>query len=317
VYRLADLRRVFVLAAAVASVTLIAKFVQDRTYTSRATFTAQGRRASSGAITLAQQLGVTVGGVDPTTGSQFQADFLLSDQVLSLVLAHPLKTSATSGGVTDSASLEQRWTGRKTVTPEKRDALVRKLRGSVRALVNPKTSVVGLAVTSTEPNVAQATCALLLAMLDSLNQASLAGQAAEERRFFAERSRDLAGQVEASEQVLQEFLTKNRPPFTSSPQLSLRFEAIQRDVVLRRQVYVAMLQLAEQAKIESMRNTPAIIVFGKPTTPAVPAARNLVLTVAAAFVLSFGVGLVTLTIWQSSGMPRSVRQFLNQRELSG
>jgi uncharacterized protein involved in exopolysaccharide biosynthesis len=250
-------------------------------------FTAQGRRAASGAITIAQQLGVTVGGIDPTTGSQFQADFLLSDQVLSIAITHPLLAdSSDRSKSTNDQSIEDRWLSLsgKRASPAQHARLIRRFRGTIEAAVNPKTSIVGLNVSSDDPTIAARTGSLLLWLLDSLNQASLANQAVAERRFFGERSRDLGEAVKQAEATLQEFLTQNRGSLTGSPQLALHFEAIQRDVTLRRQVYIAMLQLAEQALIESQRNTPAIIVFGQPTIPALPDARNLLLASFGAFV---------------------------------
>jgi uncharacterized protein involved in exopolysaccharide biosynthesis len=141
--------------------------------------------------------------------------------------------------------------------------------------VAQKTGVVGFAVRTRSPTLSHAVAARLLAELDRYNQQGRQSQAASERRFTEHRLAEVRQELLEVEASLQSFLQRNRQ-FQSSPQLTFEHDRLMRELQLREQMFAALSEAYEQAKIEEVRDTPVITLVDGPVRPVRPDPRGLV-----------------------------------------
>jgi len=108
-------------------------------------------------------------------------------------------------------------------------------------------------------------------------------KAAAERRFVERRLEVAREELAGAEAVLQQFLDANRQ-FSTTSQLRLRQESLERDVTMRQQLVTALTQQYEQARIDEVRNTPVLSVVDEPNLPARPRPRRIPFALAAGLV---------------------------------
>lgn len=101
-------------------------------------------------------------------------------------------------------------------------------------------------------------------------------QAAEERRFIAERLRERESELAEAEARLAAFLTSNRD-FRASPALVFEHDRLQRAVTRQQQVAQSLEQSAEDAAIRAARDTPALLALDAEEVPVQPRPRRRVL----------------------------------------
>jgi uncharacterized protein involved in exopolysaccharide biosynthesis len=98
-------------------------------------------------------------------------------------------------------------------------------------------------------------------------------QARAERLFVESQTAGAESALRAAEDRLQSFLEQNRA-INSSSQLEFQRDRLQRDVALRQQVYNALEQSRQEARIREVRDTPVITVLEEPRLPVVPESRR-------------------------------------------
>jgi uncharacterized protein involved in exopolysaccharide biosynthesis len=88
------------------------------------------------------------------------------------------------------------------------------------------------------------------------------------------------------------FLQRNRD-YANSPELTFRQERLARDISLQQDVYSTLAQSFEKAKIEEVRDTPALTLIDQPERPAEPDRRGLAKKAVLALILGgiLGVGI--------------------------
>lgn len=242
-----------------------------RTYRADGAFLLQGAGGDkSGVAGLAAQFGVSVpgGGSDVP---QLYADLVksrrflgqLADRRFSFVAAgrrHQGTLSALLGVKAGSAA-------------ETRRKTVELMRDAVSSKVNPITGVVGLSVTTRFPALSEQVAQALLGMVTEFNLSTRQSQAAAERQFTEARLADAERELRAAENALQDFMLSNRR-FENAPQLMLRRERLVRDVTEHQAVYAMVSQAYERARIDEVRDTPALTVIDNPTGSAAPQSRE-------------------------------------------
>jgi uncharacterized protein involved in exopolysaccharide biosynthesis len=101
--------------------------------------------------------------------------------------------------------------------------------------------------------------------------------------------------MRSAEDRLQAFLQRNRD-YRNSPELTFQQERLARDVSLQQTVFTTLAQSYEQAKIEEVRDTPALTLIDAPERPPQPDGSGLVkkglLAVILGGLLGLGVALV-------------------------
>lgn len=232
-------------------------------FTTTASFVPQGRRSSAGSG-LAAQFGFSGLGGDLSQSPQFYVDLVSSGEILRPVV-DSVYTFRTDTGVI-RAKLIDRLAPEKGPYLRRRELAVGTLRGWITAGASSKTGVITLTVRTEEPLLSQQVAARLLERINTFYLESRIEQAVTEREFTAARLREVEAELWAAENRLQAFMQANRD-FSSSPHLSFAQNRLSREVDMRQQVYTALAQAYEQARIEELRDSPVITVLEHPQLP--------------------------------------------------
>jgi uncharacterized protein involved in exopolysaccharide biosynthesis len=237
-------------------------------YVGSASFIPQGGDAGrSGLATLAGQFG----GALPSTSSQssspdFYAALLKSRVVLAQITRDTFVVQELGGR---RMSFFDLFGIRPGPALHREEAGVSLLRALVTPTVVKTTGVVEVSVETRWPSVSLAMTRAVLDAVMTYNQQTRQGQAAAERKFVEGRLAIANASLRETEDRLEKFTRMNRQ-ISSSPELTLERERIQRDLSLKQQVYTALTQSYEDARIREVRDTPVITVFEPPTVPSGP-----------------------------------------------
>ncbi len=277
-----------VLAGLGAAVSLL----KGRNYTSVSAFIAQSKRgpALSG---LAAQLGVSVSGAEASQSPQFYADFVRSRQVLGAMADTRFPDAA--GGMIDLAPLLGIAKKDSALT---RERVIAELGRRVAASVNTRTGVVRVTTRMPTGELARAVNARLLDLLNEFNLRTRQSQASAERAFTDRRLAEARQELRAAEDEFQVFLQRNRD-YRSSPQLVFAADRLQRAVAVRQQVVSTLAEAYEQARIEEVRDTPAITVVEQAEVPVRPDSRRLIPLLLLALLGGLVVGSVAVLAGES------------------
>jgi uncharacterized protein involved in exopolysaccharide biosynthesis len=142
--------------------------------------------------------------------------------------------------------------------------------------IDRTTAVVTVKITTDDPQLTAAIGARLFELLDAFNQRRRQAQASAERDFSDQRLSDAQSELLKSEAALAEFELRNRS-IAESPRLELDRANLQRRITIAQQLYLTLAQQFDQARIESMRNTPLITIVDSPSDLVEPLPRQTVL----------------------------------------
>ena len=156
---------------------------------------------------------------------------------------------------------------------------------------DPGAKMVSVRTSARWPELSVAINQRILALLNEFNMERRQSRAAAERAFLESRVREAESDLTSAEGSLERFLSENRR-YRESPQLTFEFGRLQRRVDLRQQVYTALAQGYEQARVDEVRNTPVITVIDEPRGPARQTAPRLLVNAFLGLLLG---GFVALT----------------------
>lgn len=246
--------------------------VRPRTYSAGGSFISQGNRGGSALAGLAAQLGVAVPPVDAGNSPAFYLDLLSSRTILRAVAESRFDFVSDTGRVVGTLD---NILGVEGDTPERRrEATVNALRDAITSDLSQKSGVISFTVHARYAPLAYQIATRLLDELNRFNLERRQTQAAAERRFAQKRLTEVEGELRSAEDRMQGFLQRNRA-YTSSPDLVFEAERLQREIALRQQLFAAISQGLEQAKMEEVRDTPVITVVEQPRQAAFPDRRGL------------------------------------------
>lgn len=311
-------RRWLVAGIPVALAFLVCLFtlLQPRTYTSAASITPQSENVQTGRLAgLAAQFGLSLprGGA-ASQSPEFYADLIESRTILTqLARTEYMVPEEVSGETQLRRNLLDLYEIEADSEPLRIEMALERLGDDVDVTVNVETGVVGVTVRSPWPGLSQRMARRLIDLVNRFNLQTRQSQAAEERRFLADRVDSARVDLRQAEEELRRFLEQNRA-YQNSPQLQFEHDRLQRRVTLQQQVYTSLVESLEQAKIEEVRDTPVITVVEEPYDPARPDRRYLL----AKGVLSLLLGTLiagfiafVLEGWDRLRRvePRSIREF--------
>jgi uncharacterized protein involved in exopolysaccharide biosynthesis len=266
-----------------------------REYTARSRFVPQSARGDLGRLAgLAAQMGFSMGGDGPAESSDFYVDLVASGEVLRPAVLRELRFARRSGS---ADTLTGSWLDLLDIEGDTPDERVQNgidaLRENLSASPSVKSGVVSVRTTAPMPGLAEAINATILELLASFDRERRQAGAHAERMFVEQRLAAARQDLERAESALAGFLDRNRR--AESPRLMIDLERLQRQVALRQQVYAALAQAYEQARIEEVRNTPVITIVDRPEGSArsrrglvLVTGLGLLLGTVAALGLSFG-----------------------------
>lgn len=236
-------------------------------YLSSASFIAESQGTpslgSSGLGALAGQFGIStsLGGAQAPV---YFADLLETRSILLPILDLPMTTR-------DDTVPRPLIDRLRVSAPEpllRRERALMKLRRSLRISPDAKTNVVSLAVDARDPLLALQICQALLAGLDRFNVNVRRSRARNERDFLEGRVAAVQEDLRAAESNLEQFLATNRGDTRSSPSLAFRETGLRRKLDMAQTRFVDLQRQLDQARVQEVRDTPAITIIDRPDMPA-------------------------------------------------
>lgn len=240
-------------------------------YTAQAQFMPKGARGQGQLGGIAAQFGLSLGGGDASQSPQLYTDLLETKSLLWPVAQKTYRVRQDSGEVT--GDLLKIFGIRDPRAAVRRARVVGALQGAIRANLAAKTGVITVTVTTLDPELSLQIAQNLLEQVNVYNLTRRQEQAAAERVFVERQMGEKRAELRAAEQELESFLERNKV-WRSSPQLTLEFGRIQRQVDMRNQIYTNLLQAFETARIEEVRDLPVITVIEAPELPLDPDRRG-------------------------------------------
>jgi uncharacterized protein involved in exopolysaccharide biosynthesis len=204
---------------------------------------------------IAAQFGIT----PPSSGYSvyYFAQVLQSRAVLGRAAVDTLKVAGSAIAVSEvlgTAGMAE---------SERIDETIKKVDKAIRTRTDDQADLVTLTVTAKSPQLAEALANSILAALDSVTTASLRRGGSAERRFAQAQSDSAHEALRRSEDQLGDFYASNRS-LATSPTLQAVEARLRRQIQIRQDLYLALINQAEAAKLREVRNTPAIALIQPP-----------------------------------------------------
>ena len=158
-----------------------------------------------------------------------------------------------------------------------------------------KTGTIEFSVELPDPDLAASVTSHMVGLLNDFNQRTRNLRARERRRFSEARTAEAQKDLDAAEETLRAFLSRNRQ-FEFSPQLTFEHNRLERQVTMRQEVYQTLRREYEIARIDEVNDTPVLTVVDQPVAPAKPSSpkRLRMALVAAVLGILLGVSLAFL-----------------------
>lgn len=160
-----------------------------------------------------------------------------------------------------------------------------KLRKKLQVTQDKKTLIVTLTLEEKDPELTANILNLIVEQLDFFLRRKKNTSASEQRKFIEHRLGEVEKELKVSEDELKEFREKNR--LVVSPELLLRQERLLRNVSINNAIYLELKKQFEIAKIEEVKNIPAITVLDKARPAAIKSFPKRTIIVVVSFILGF------------------------------
>ncbi|MDO8501400.1 MAG: GNVR domain-containing protein [Gemmatimonadaceae bacterium] len=271
-------------------------FSRPTLFRASAAFVPQGNNEPGrpGLASFAEQFGVSSPAGNQSLSPDFYVRLLKSRVLLGPIVASTFAVPEMRGQQIPFVDLFDIQGGSAEARREKGVDL---LSGIVTVTTVKATGVVQVSAVTKWRSISLAIVSRLVNGLNDYNERIRQGAASSERRFVEGRLALARSDLRATEDRLEEFLRTNRN-LGNSPELIMERERLQRDVTLRQQVYTALTQSYEEARIREVRDVPIITVFEPPGVPTRPEPRGrLKLLIIGLFVgASVGASLVLASV---------------------
>jgi uncharacterized protein involved in exopolysaccharide biosynthesis len=181
---------------------------------------------------------------------------------------------------------------------------VQTLRRRTEASPDKSTGIVTLRVTLQSPRLASDVANHMVQLLNRFNLETRQTQSREQRRFSGERLAVAEKELRAAEQAQLAFLQRNRQ-YLDSPLLAFEYNRLNREVMLRQEVYQTLTKAYEEARIAEVRDTPVLTVIDSAVAPVHPSGPRRVLGTTVALI--FGAALGILLAYLAAARARARR----------
>lgn len=286
---LAERRKVVLITAGLLVAAITIALVSRPTFTATASFTPQTRRptTSSNIAGFAAQLGISVPGADASLSPAYYAELLKSRQILSAVVRDRYTVRANNGEIHTTFD---RIVGDAGADSARRlTQALDWLQDHIHTVVDQRTGIITVSVSAASASLAFQLASRILEELGRFNVEVRQSQAAAERTFAEARLSEAADSLRLAENVLQEFIQRNRD-WKNAPDLAFDYDRLSRRVTFRQELYTALAQSYEQAKIEEVRDTPVFTVTDQPMLPVDPDSRKILPKSIVAILFGFAIG---------------------------
>ncbi len=261
-------------------------FSRDRTWSSEFSFVSlQSGRSVGGLSSLAGQFGLNLNSL---TGGSRPPEFFVAAVLTRDVLLPVIADSITVGGRRTSV-LDFFEIDGQTIAIRLERGLM-KFRNEVLTVgvVDRQSSIVRVTIRTSSADASHEIAVMLHSALNEFIVQSRRGQASVERRYARERLDSAAATLSSAEDRLAAFANRNRD-LSASASLELQRDRLQREVAMTQQLFSALSQQYEEARLREYLDTPEVSVVERPFRPPLPNSRMagviLVVGALAGFVL--------------------------------
>ena len=239
------------------------KFLEARPkYTTRVGINVNAGQNRPVVTGLASQLNVATGGGGSAQAVALFSELLRSPPLLRRAAKGPYSAITAKGTVTGPLARFYGFEGRPELYQGEMTEI---LTDNIRISGSPRTGNMWIFVDAPYPELSQQIADNLVRQLDDYSRKRRHAQAAAEREFVQERLAEARAELRAAEEQIVQFHLNNRD--LSSPTLNMNNARLQRDVVMKQQLYTSLLQSYDRARIEEARNLPAVTMLESPERP--------------------------------------------------
>jgi uncharacterized protein involved in exopolysaccharide biosynthesis len=286
-------RRTILLVVGPALAALVLGLLLPKWYRSGATFTVDAGQSipnvSPSFAGLATQLGL--GSAGSSSSPQFYAELLQSRNLQERILGAPLPL----GPNNELRTLDQQWAPSDAVSAKTHAAALAKLKRHFSVSPDPRTGIISFSLEGPSPHLAKLMADTAMAALNDIVVAIRRKRAAAERTFLDQRWTDLRDSLTARENTLRRFYERNRQ--LTSPELQFEDLRLRREVERVQSVYADIGLRLEQARIQEVRDIPAISPIDAPIAPTRKASPKFSVLVVVGALLGF-VAAVVITLFE-------------------
>ena len=168
-----------------------------------------------------------------------------------------------------------------------------RIASTVVARTDPNTGLVRIRTLTPNPITTVWLNHQILRRVIDYNLTRRQSKARSEREFLEERQDSARLALNAAESELEAFLDANRGSSASSPRIQFEEQRLQRHVSNLSQIYSALVQAYEEARIEEVRDTPVMTVVEGPEFSLVPVGRPPLIN---GILFAFAAGALALMI---------------------
>lgn len=256
----------------------VSKFFLPRKFEARASFIGVGSSrltlASNlgGLAAIAGQFGIAgLGGADASLSPYFYAELIKADTILRQLANVQVPDSADPSAPKKPLRALLKIGGKSYADSMYRAA--RRLRGMLVVDLQTRTGIVKFTFTTRRPYIAAVAADTLLGLVNGFVGRDLRTRAGATRRFLQDRITQIESERSLQQDRLRAFLETNRE-FRNSPTLAFRQAELQRDMDLKRDLYLSVARSLEEARMNEARDTPLLSVIDRPRMPTRPSSPN-------------------------------------------
>jgi uncharacterized protein involved in exopolysaccharide biosynthesis len=258
----------------VVGISFVVAITRPTRYTSMGTFLPESSEPSpTGALALAQQFGVSLGGGSSERSPAFYAELVRSREILreTVVRRHP-------GGERAEVNLIEYYGIAEDVEARRIERAVEELDDDLSVGTDLVTGIVSFSISTSDPLLSYGVAAHILELVNDFDLNTRQSQAGAERLFAGQQLDQQTGELRQVEDSLKNFLVENRS-FSNSPFLLFEHDRLQRAVAMRQELVTSLAQSFQQARIDEVRNIPVITLLESPRVPALSDPKRRVLTI--------------------------------------
>ena len=165
-----------------------------------------------------------------------------------------------------------------------------------RIFVNESsTGLITVEILMEEPKIAAAMANIMYLTIVDFTIETHSKQAKLNREFIEGRQIEVKEQLTKNEDALKVFRERNRS-ILESPQLQLKMERLMRDVEIQMQVYITLQQQYELARINEVKEAPAVVVLDKATTNTAKKSSKSKLIIVLMFIFGVFCGILMILV---------------------
>jgi uncharacterized protein involved in exopolysaccharide biosynthesis len=226
---------------------------------------ANNKSRTEAASGIAAQLALAMASSGAAPEVQLFTEMLRSPPFLRAAAKGPYTVMTKQGPVTGQLA---QFYGFKGPPEFHRDEMTDLLLEKVKVTGSTRTGNLWVTVEAPYPDLSQQIAANLISQVDQFSRRRKHSQAEAEREFIQARLGEARAELQSAENAVVQFRLNNRA--YSSPELVMASSRLQRDVVMKQQLYTSLLQAYDHARIEEARNQPSITILEPPERPTTP-----------------------------------------------